>query len=172
MSTNNFKYENILVVIPDFNFDNRCMNEDCEHFESEGINCEHVNTYYEFNTEDYNMYVKDLQEQLQKIGFDSCDRNDNDRSYSGQIIAEWSIYDKNGNIKDIEVVIRSGYYQGANIDYIITEGDYDYTETKTMKKKIEVKIRQLEKILRKNGEEYLKVASFSNGEAFYKKLNK
>lgn len=168
MSTNNFKYENILVVIPDFKFDNRCLNEECEYFEREGVNCEHVDTYYEFDTEGYNMYVKDLQEQLQKIRFNSCNRSDR---YEGSIIADWSIEDKNGNLKTVEVVIRNGYYEGANIDYSIEDDGY-YKETKTREDKIASKVRQLEKILRKNGEEYLKVASFSNGEAVYKKLNK
>ena len=33
MSTNNFSFENILAVVPDFKFDNRCLDEDCPFFE-------------------------------------------------------------------------------------------------------------------------------------------
>jgi hypothetical protein len=165
MSTNNFKFENILVVIPDFKFDNRCMDEDCEHYESEGVNCEHVDTYYEYDTEGYNMYVKDMQEQLTKIGFTSRDSWNHDNNYNGYIIADWVIEDKEGNLKVLEVVIRNGYYDGANIDYTIIEGEY--TGNKTLDKKFESQVKKLEKLLRKNGTELLKVGQFSNGEAVY-----
>lgn len=166
MSTNNFKYENILVVIPDFVFDNRCMDEDCEHFESEGVNCEHVDTYYEYDTEGYDMYVEDLQEQLEKIGFDGCDKWESGRD-GGKIIADWSIEDKEGNLKVLEVVIRSGYYDGANIDYTIHDNYGEFKSNKTLDKKFEAKCKAVEKILRKNGKELTKVAQFSNGEAIY-----
>lgn len=166
MSTNNFKYENVLVVLPDFNFYHESEGCDCEDKDEKGI-CKMQGDYVDFDKYAYDEYIGDMQSKLEKIGFSSCERWDNDRNYGGKIIAEWSIYDKNDNRKDIEVVVRSGYYNGANIDYTITEGDYDYTETNTMKNKIDSKIRRLEKILRKNGTEMLKVAQFSNGEAMY-----
>lgn len=168
MSTNNFKFENILVVVPDFRFDNRCMDEECPHFEEEGVHCEHVDTYYEYDIEGYKMWKEDVQEQLEKIGFSSCDRTDSDRNYSGDIIACFTFYDKHDYFKEIQVVIRNGYYDGMNIDYIVSD-DGCYEETKTMKKQVDAKIKKLEKILRKNGTEMLKVGQFSNGEAVYKR---
>lgn len=162
MSANNFKFENILVVLPSFNFDykkpcNCCDSEDCEYAELDS----------QFDENAYHFWIEDMQEQLEKIGFSSCDRWDRNRNYEGKIIAEWSVYDKNDNRKDIEVVVRSGYYEGANIDYVIEDDGY-YEETKANEKKIASKINRLEKILRKNGTEMLKVGQFSNGEAIYK----
>lgn len=172
MSTNNFKFENILIVLPDFKLDNRCLDEECEFFEVdlEGgePKCEHVSNYYDFDTEGFNMWVSDMKSQLEKIGFEDWDSYDNNRNYNVLTIATWSIEDKNGNKKEIEVVIRNGYYDGANIDYFINNCDYSYIETQTMKKKIDSKIKQLEKVLRKNGTELLKVGQFNNGEAVYK----
>lgn len=164
MSTNNFKFENILVVLPDFTYGlvcDECMEKDDEQL------CEHMDESREFDTFSYNEYIKEIQEKLNKIGFDDRDSCDDDRSYGGTIIAEWSIYDKDDNRKNIEVVVRSGYYAGVNIDYTITEGDYDYMETKTMKKEIDSTVKKLEKVLRGCGTEMLKVAQFSNGEAMY-----
>ena len=183
MSTNNFSFENILVVIPDFKFDNRCLDEECEFFEVdlEGgePKCEHCSNYYEWDTEGFKMYIQEVQEQLQKIGFDSCDRNDNDRNCGGNIIAELCLRNKSEtSSRTIEVVIRSGYYDGANIDYkIIEDDDYydgDYTkgrarEMKALQNKVDKIIPKIKKILRKNGTELLKVGQFSNGEAVYKK---
>lgn len=166
MSTNNFKFENILVVVPDFKFDNRCMDEECPHFEEEGMHCEHVDTYYEYDTEGYKMWLEEVQEQLAKIGFESDDRQDSDRNYGGSIVATWSIVDNDDNCVSIEIVIRNGYYDGTNIDYRVTETEMDIS--KTIQKMLDKKIKQVEKILRKNGTEMLKVGQFSNGEAVYK----
>ena len=163
MSTNNFKFENILVVLPSFNYDYK---KPCKCHDDE--DCEYAELDSDFDHFAYNEYVKNVQSQLEKIGFESCDGLDFNRNYGGRIIASWSIYDKNDNRKEIEVVIRSGYYDGANIDYTITEPDYVFADTKTIQKKIDSKIQHLEKILRKNGTELLKVAQFSNGEAVYK----
>jgi len=175
MSTNNFKFENILAVTPDFKFDNRCGDEECEHFEEElnggEATCEHVETYYEYDTEGYKMWVAEVQEQLEKIGFSSCDRYDNERNYTGQIIADFNVFDTHGDIyKTIEVVIRNGYYTGSNMDYNIIDGDYQ-KELKKLDKKIESKCNRLEKVIRKNCTELLKVGQFSNGEAVYKLKN-
>lgn len=182
MSTNNFSFENILVVIPDFKFDNRCLDEECPHFEEEGIHCEHVSDYYDYDTEGFKMYIKEVQDQLVKIGFDSCDRYDNDRNYGGNIIAELCLRNNSEtSTRTIEVVIRSGYYDGANIDYkIIEDDDYLYEdntkgrarEMKALQNKVDKIIPKIKKILRKNGTELLKVGQFSNGEAVYELKNK
>lgn len=121
-------------------------------------------------------YVADVQSQLEKIGFESCDKWDNDRSYEGKIIAKWGLEDNDGMIKWLEVVIRSGYYSGANIDYTI-DGDFgieneqnkkQVVRYEAMNRKFDRQVVKVEKILRKNGTEMLKVAQFSNGEAVYK----
>lgn len=166
MSTNNFSFENILVVLPDFSFYHESEGCDCEDKDEKGI-CKMQGEYVGFDQYAYDEWIEDMQSQLEKIGFDSCDRWDRNRNYEGKIIAEWSVYDKNENKKSIEVVVRSGYYEGANIDYVIEDDGY-YEETKANEKKIASKINRLEKILRKNGTEMLKVGQFSNGEAVYK----
>lgn len=169
MSTNNYKFENILIVIPDFKFDNRCLNEECEHFEEEGIHCEHVSDYYDFDTEGFNMYIKDIQSQLKKIGFDDCGGYEKDSSYLGKIIASIELLDKNDDVyKSMNVVVRSGYYSGENIDYTIEDNSNDKPIAK-LDKKFDTIINKVKKILRASGTELLKVAQFSNGEAVYKK---
>jgi len=176
MSTNNFKYKNVLVVLPDFSFDNRCLDEDCEHFESEGINCEHVDDYYDFDTEGYNMYKKEMQEKLSAIKLPKCigggdsDRYDSDRNYGGTIIYDFSVYNKDGDIYTaVEVVIRNGYYADMNIDYTVNR-EYGDDNSK-LDKSIKVLCNKIEKVLKKyGGKEYLKVAQFSNGEAVYQKV--
>jgi hypothetical protein len=171
MSTNNFSYRNICVVLPDFKFDNRCMEENCEYFESEGNNCEHVDDYYEFDTEGFKMFKKEVQDKLVKIGFEPCDRSESNsnRNYEGDVIADWTIYDRNDNRKDIEVVIRNGYYDGMNFDYNVSD-DGCYEETKAMAKKVASQIKKLEKVLIGCGEHIIRVATMSNGEAIYKKV--
>lgn len=158
MSTNNFKFENILIAIPDFNI----VTEDEE--------------YIGYNESAHHDYITDVQSQLEKIGFESCDKWDNDRSYNGNIIASWGLQDnKDLMIKYLEVVVRGGYYGGANIDYII-DGDFGVENEQNKKqiahyealnRKFDRMVEKTEKILRKNGTELLKVAQFSNGEAAY-----
>lgn len=169
MSTNNFSYENVLITLPSFNYDYKkpckcCDNEDCEYSELDS----------EFDDFAYREYIKDIQSQLEKIGFILCDKSDNDRNYCGNIIAEWGQED-NCFIKYLQVVIRNGYYEGANIDYTI-DGDFcpdeenkkEVRHVQALQKKFDKQVVRLEKILRKNGTELLKVGQFSNGEAVYK----
>lgn len=166
MSTNNFKFENILVVCPSFNFDYKkpcrcCDDEDCEYSELGS----------DFDNFAYDEYVKDLQKQLEKIGFDSCEKY----TLHGKIIAKYGLEDTDGMIVWLEVIIRSGYYEGMNIDYTI-DGDFgiENEENKkqvahyeVMHRKLDRLVAKTEKILRKSGTEMLKVAQFSNGEAMY-----
>lgn len=163
MSTNNFKFENILVVLPSFNYDYKkpckcCKDEDCEYSELDS----------DFDQEGFKEYIADIQIKLEKIGFDSCEKRENDNNYCGQIIAEYGLQDEGGMIKYLQIVVRSGYYEGYNIDYTF-DGEFDdeYNNKKnndTMNRKV----KQVAKILRKNGTEMLKVGQFSNGEAVYK----
>jgi hypothetical protein len=175
MSTNNFKFDNILIVLPDFNLYNEC--DECYNLD---IECVHNQEVVDFDDFSYNEYIADVQSQLGKIGFDSCDKWDNDRNYNGKIIAGYGLEDKTGMIVWLEVVIRNGYYGGANIDYTI-DGDFgieneqnkkDIAHYEAMHRKLDRMIAKTEKILRKNGTEMLKVGQFSNGEAVYKLKNK
>lgn len=70
MSTNNFKFENILIMIPDFNFYHESEACDCEDKDEKGI-CKQQGEYVDFDNWAYDEYISDIQEQLSKIGFDS-----------------------------------------------------------------------------------------------------
>lgn len=167
MSTNNFRFKEILVVCPDFNFYHDCEWCGCEKDESG--RCSQDGEWESFDDFAYDEYVKDMQNRLEKIGFYSMDKLDGESSYGGRIIAEMDFYHKDEVYKTISVVIRSGYYDGANIDYTVEASGYT-DGTKTLDKKIDNKCNRLKKILTKyGGEEYLKVGQFSNGEAVYKK---
>lgn len=174
MSTNNFSYENVLIAVPEFTFGGIC--EECEE-KGIVVDCEHIEP--EFDTFAYDEYVKEVQEQLKKIGFEACDKSDNDRNYGGTIIAEWGQED-NCFIKYLQVVIKNGYYSGANIDWT-SDGDFcpeneqnkkEVAHIKALQNKFDRMVAKTEKILRKNGTELIKVAQFSNGEAIYETKKK
>lgn len=169
MSTNNFKYENVLVVTPDFTFKHDCIMSECE----EG--CDREGEGEEFDQWSYDEYKKEMQITLSHIklpkciGGGECDRYNNDRSYGGTVIYDFQVYNKDGYIyTSVEVVIRNGYYDGMNIDYTINREDGD--DSKKLDKSVTVLCGKIEKVLKKyGGEEYLKVGGFSNGEAIYQK---
>lgn len=171
MSTNNFSFENILIVIPDFGIYHDCEASECF------ADCNRQDEFDMFDDFAYDEYIADVQRQLEKIGFESCDKWDDNRNYNGKIIARWGLEDNDGMIKWLEVVIRSGYYSGANIDYTI-DGDFGVENEQSkkqrkhweaMNRKFDRQVEKTEKILRKNGTELLKVGQFSNGEAVYEK---
>lgn len=177
MSTNNFSYENILVVCPDFVYGGFCS--ECEE---KGIeeNCEHIEQ--EFDNFYFEEYCNEMRAELadlkvaKNIDWNELNKSDNDRNYTGKIIGEFIVRDKNEDgYKNVYIVIRNGYYSGMNIDYVI-EDNYYYeseiskSEENRLDKQVEVLCKKIEKLLRKiGGTEYLKVAQFSNGEAMYKK---
>lgn len=171
MSTNNFKFENILIVLPDFHYDYKkpcrcCDDEDCEYSELDS----------QFDNEGFDEYITDIKIKLEKIGFETCDKNASDRNYNGTIIARYGLEDNTGMIVWLEVVIRSGYYSGINIDYTI-DGDFGVIEGNkksethyhAMHRKLDKMVEKTKKILRKSGIEMSKVGQFSNGEAVYRK---
>jgi hypothetical protein len=171
MSTNNFKYDNILIKTPEFVFGGICS--ECEKKGVEN-DCEHIEP--EFDNFCYDEYVSDVQSQLEKIGFESCDKYDKDRNYGGKIISRFGMEDTDGMIVWLEVVIRSGYYSGMNIDYTI-DGDFgieneqnkkQVAHYEAMHRKLDRLVKKTEEILRKNGTELTLVGVFSNGEAVYK----
>lgn len=173
MSTQNYKYKNVLITLPDFNLYHECDAGD----EVEGcpVDCEKAGEFIEFDDFAYECYVKDVQDQLEKIGFKSCEKWESGRD-GGKIIAKYGMYDTDGMIKWLEVVVRSGYYDGANIDYII-DGDFGIEDEnnkkqikhyEAMNRKFDALVKKTEKVLRKNGTELTRVGVFSNGEAIYK----
>ena len=168
MSTNNFKFENVLAVVPDFKFDNRCLEEECPHFEEEGNHCEHVCDVWEYDTEGFDMFIDEVKADLLKAGFEASSGYDTDRNYTANYIAEKTIYNsKDEAYKKILVLWRSGYYDGANIDWEVEDID-EAEETEFLKSKVSINERKAKKIILKHCTELLKVGQFSNGEAVYK----
>lgn len=173
MSTNNFSYENILVVCPDFSFKHDCVASECEVEKPE--DCQYFGESEEWDEFSFDEYVDEMRAELAKIGFEDCDKWENCRD-GGKIISKWGLEDSDGMIKWLEVVVRSGYYDGQNIDYII-DGDFglenesnkkQVAHYEAMNRKFDRQVAKLEKVLCKyGGTEMLKVAQFSNGEAVY-----
>lgn len=145
MSTQNFAYENILVA----------LNEEWEEW-------------------DINFFREDIGEELERRGF--C-RDDNymydglSRSYGGRYIAYKDINHADGrHYARVYVYMRSGYYSGSNIDYIVEHGEDDFPRgEKALQARVDTCTRMLRKLLPKYGTELRRVAVFSNGEAVYKK---
>lgn len=161
MSTNNFKFENILIAVPDFS-----VIEDGD--------------FIGFDTFAYDEWQGELQDELIKIGFEDCDKYDGDRNYGGRIISRYGLEDTDGMIVWLEVVVRDGYYGGQNVDYTI-DGDFgieneqnkkQVAHYEAMHRKLDKMKAKVEKILRNYGTELLKVGQFSNGEAVYELKNK
>ena len=153
MSTCNFSYDNILIVLPSF------YNEEEDYFDD----------FYFEETKD------SIQNKLQNIGYTACSSTESryNRNYEGLCIASKSLENKDGYVYfNIEVVIRDGYYSGQNIEYVIVDDIDDIKINKTMQKKIDSLINRTKKILLSFGEEYICTARFSNGEAMYSKKAK
>jgi hypothetical protein len=149
----------------------------------------------DFNYQDL---VKNLKFELQAQGFDPTNEFDNERNFSGQYIATKKIQFTNVNqliYLTIKAVVRSGYYNGVNLDYdfeivgeavnsynndfeINQKDDLDYqvargfkTLFKKAKKTLEKKILKIEKIFGQNSQALKVGARFSNGETIYFKEN-
>jgi len=69
------------------------------------------------------------------------------------------------------VTIESGYYEGAKIDMDFSEFE-GYTINKTVQAKLDAIKDKVQKILRENTLNLIRVAVFSNGEGVYKKIGK
>lgn len=108
------------------------------------------------------------------------DKWDGNRNYEGKIISQ---LDKNlGNYNVcFDIIIRSGYYSGANLDWnvMITDEnswdkyEYGYYEDKNLPKYIHnyvtSKIKSIEKVFAQNSMPLYCKGIFSNGEAIYAK---
>lgn len=153
MSTANFSYKNILAVAPDFNFYHVCDEESC------GVDCERDGDNEGFDDVSYDLWKGDIIYDLKQLGYDEFD---------GHIF--YTIEDSKSSVyKEIEVVFNKGYYSGMNVDYEIEDFEDDVVDAEALDKKLEEVIAQTREIILKHTTEYIKVASFSNGEAVYEK---
>lgn len=147
MATNNFYFENILVAI--------------EQDEAEDF---------------VNIFKSDMQAELKDNIKDGIIVNEYEknglRSYGGRVVFEVPVYYKDYQYKKVQVVVRSGYYAGLNIDYKIEYGYDEYKVEKVPKyidKQIKVLCNKIAKIVKIYGITLKKVGQFSNGEAVYEK---
>lgn len=151
---------------------------------------------------EYDDFIDNLQDAL--IEKEYCDRNhsDNERNYSGRVIAErYTDQSFHGMTVEVNIkaIIRSAYYEGANLDWEI---DYIYdgytfdelpdeAELKEhleyyganagmatiqsrnahiwMQRQAEALIAELEKVFEEHSQPLNVVARFSNGETMYAK---
>lgn len=151
MSTCNFAWDNILVAI----------NTD------------------DWDDDNFDDLVHSLGEELgEKLGGIPTNEyeKDGNRSYPGTVVWYDTIDRADGyEYAKIQVVVRSGYYSGVNIDYTIIEGSerYEIEEegrgTKTLARKVESIEKKLRKILPTWGTELRQLGVMSNGQAVYEK---
>lgn len=166
MSTNNFTYENICVVVhePDY----YCY--DCE-VQTDG-KCLICKKEIE-NEIDWNNDIQYWKDKIAKKikGFipvfgEKWDNN-------ALILGEWSTNRQDGTeYANIKVTYRSGYYSGACLDYIIEYNDDEYYKNmrpETFEKRVLKTQAKISTLLKSFGVQVVRVANFSNGEAIYKK---
>lgn len=142
MSTSNFRYENILIPV---------FMEDEDRDWDFDLEC--MADSLEDQIKDF---VKDVR------------AHDYDRSYSATRLGYVEINSKDGrNFATIYITVNSGYYVGACLDYTIEEGSDEFKGTKTLLLARDRKCEEIERALRTHGKEYIRVATFSNGESIY-----
>lgn len=152
MGTVNFAWDNILVAVETDDWDDG----------------------------EYDDFIDRLGEQLgEKLGGVPTDEyeKDGNRSYPGRVVWYDTVNRADGyEYAKIQVVVRSGYYSGINIDYTIEEGSerFEIEEegrgTKTLERKVRTIENKLKRILPKFGERLVQLGSFSNGEAIYSRV--
>jgi hypothetical protein len=94
------------------------------------------------------------------------------------ILGEVVIYRKNGDVyATIQVTYQSGYYVGACLDWkVVYNEDYYYNikpynlKPKTLEKRLHGITNRITKQLKRFGTQVVKVAQLSNGESFYKAI--
>ena len=140
MSTNNFNFKNICVVVSD-------------------------DRYYDGYAEDSAEFLK---EKIKGFEVPAVRKWIDDNPVLGFVDFEKS----NGeHYARIYITFNSGYYADACLDYIVERED-DSVLLNTIETKIDAKGRAIAKVLRTMGQEVIKVAQFSNGEASYKAINR
>ena len=142
MSTNNFTFQNICVVVHEDNYDN--TDSDLEYWGDCLIL--RVSRFERYTTRKWN-------------------------EREALLIGEVPFYRVNGDLyATIYVTYKSGYYSGACLDYY-TEFEQG-TKIMKLEKAVKAKENRIRNVLRSFGDEYLKVGQFSNGEAVYQRASK
>lgn len=137
------------------------------------------------NDFDYNDLKENLDSILEENDYFSDESYNDNRNFRGLFIGKktFTFSNKTKEVSAIiKPIIRSGYYQGVNLDYefeIIDEYGYELNDyekgTKTIfqkaQKALHKEIKNLEKIFSEIGTPLNVVARFSNGETIYQKAN-
>ena len=148
MSTNNFSFENICVIVHD----------DTEEDDGE----------FRFDM-DMEFWREQLASEIK--GFIPATKREWTKN-EALIIGEITMHKPNGEYyASIYATYKSGYYAGACLDYVVEYEEYleDDAHLKTLDAKIEARTKKLAKILKTFGTPVIKVGQFSNGEAVYQK---
>lgn len=170
MGAPNFSYENILAVIEeDLDYCERCDEEITQEDLGDGaFGCPICECNDCITTSDYSQKIDYVIEMINNDLFkleNSYISVYND--YDGFVgtIAKVRIHYKECDV-DIKIVLRSGYYSHANIDYkIVSDDDDEYID----RARVQNTIKKIEDIIFTYTTRYKCDAIFSNGEAIYSK---
>lgn len=110
------------------------------------------------------------------VGHDSPE-SDGNSSYGGVVFGIYHLPDEDSDIEArFELIIRSGYYSGYNLDWNIEVADFrdcgstSYKEIEgSFREKIDAKIKEIEEVYAQNSIPLVKVSQLNNGEAVYQK---
>lgn len=146
MSTNNFSFKNICIVVHD------------NHDENEEINFD----------EDLAYWQDTLSEEIPGFNRSVGRTWTKDEAF---IIGSVDFHKTNGeHYATIYITYKSGYYAAACLDYLTEYSDeYEEKRIKSLEAKIEAKTRRIIKRLSSFGQRVIKIGQFSNGEAVYRK---
>lgn len=172
MSTNNFAYDNICVVVHN---DTEYYCGDCDVYQTNESKCEKCgeemqdDNVEDFYDADISNWGDILEERIK--GFTKGGKlRDSNRNYPRAVLGSIDVYKASGDLyATIYAVYTSGYYSGACLDYVIEYDEYD-EQLKSYDARVQKKCDYLAKILRTFGTEVRRVAVFSNGEAVYEKV--
>jgi|688.fasta_scaffold274757_2 hypothetical protein len=195
MGTNNF-YSNARTIFAVLmNYEDEIFDENGEPTgETEMRSCE------EWDYDDLKDHAIELMEQS-KFSYSDSGNFSNNRNFEGTLLGSLNVDKYFGDVLievRINAVIRSGYYEGANLDYEVEyysgcgqwedsiNFGYDFENHSDMSRGLQViqtknaerwaeKIteeleEELEKIFTQLSTPYNKVGQFSNGEAVYQKV--
>lgn len=168
MSTNNFTYKNICVVVHD-SVEYYC--DECEWYQDVMDTCTECgkelqpNDTTDFVDQDIENWADTLKDKIK--GFE-VPRERSWTKNEALILGEVQFHKPNGDyFASVYATYKSGYYVGACLDYVVEYTYDDVPRLKTLDKKIETKCNQIAKVLRSFGKEVVKIGQASNGEAFY-----
>lgn len=135
--------------------------------------------YYACGNEGYQMLENELKDEFSSSV--NLWEKDGLRSYDGKIVSQ--ITKNIGHFQIVcDVIIRSGYYAGVNLDWAIMITDendgmqfeFGYYENKDLPKYMHVSvdniIKKVEKVFERYSTPLVRTAVLSNGEAIYQKI--